>query len=362
MRKVSAYTSVLDKFILITYNPRCKKPVIAEKRFSLHEAPLVLTVHLKRFSPLGRKIGHQVAYEEQLLLQPYMSEGQYGPSYSLYGVICHAGGGPNSGHYYAYVKSRDDRWWDMNDESVSLISGPPMKTNAYMLFYIRNKGQGLEAAIQSSSSPQLVLGVQQRNGLAAGMKKRRDRGNEVEEDKGTKVSTPFIGPVLPSPLIDDDTPDTKRQRLSEIDPQATKIKTKIAAQKAKKALDSLGSYESDSDDDGAPVKATDPDSEPDLGSKNLEPAASTVLKSSPPPAPPSSSPGVSPPSFYASLTKKRKSPERSDVENVFKSNARQRLPIGNRTHGYREEKVSKGVNPFNRLNTYSKKSRKPMGI
>lgn len=253
----------------------------------------------------------------------------------------------------------------MNDDTVSPISGAPMKTNAYMLFYIRNKGQSLEAAIKSSSTPRQVLGAQQRNGLAAGMKKRRERENEEGqgEDKGMKVSTPFIGPVLPSSITDNATPDAKRQRLSETDPQAAKIKSKIAAQKAHKALASLGTYESDSEEGSTPVKATEPDSELDTNGKNLEPAATTTLsRSSPAPAPPSSSPGVSPLSFYASLTKKRKSPEASDVENVFKSNARQRLPIANRTNGYREEKVLKGVNPYNRMNTYSKKNRKPMGI
>ncbi|PCH40869.1 cysteine proteinase, partial [Wolfiporia cocos MD-104 SS10] len=117
---------------------KCKKPVTADKQFTLHEAPLVLTIHLKRFSPMGRKIGHPVKYDERLSLQPIMSDGQYGPTYSLYGIISHAGGGPNSGHYYAHVKSADGHWYEMNDESVSRQFGSPttMK-NAYILFYIR---------------------------------------------------------------------------------------------------------------------------------------------------------------------------------------------------------------------------------
>jgi ubiquitin carboxyl-terminal hydrolase 36/42 len=92
------------------FSPRCKKHVDAEKRFTIHEAPRVLTIHLKRFSPLGSKISHLVEYEDQLSLHPYMSQGQHGPGYSLYGVVCHAGGGPNSGHYYAFVKSRKGQW------------------------------------------------------------------------------------------------------------------------------------------------------------------------------------------------------------------------------------------------------------
>ncbi|KAF9443321.1 cysteine proteinase [Macrolepiota fuliginosa MF-IS2] len=113
---------------------KCKKHVNAEKRFTIHEAPPVLTVHLKRFSPLGRKIGHHVTYDEHLNLQPYMSKDQFGPMYTLYGIICHAGSGPNSGHYYAYVKSRLGKWHEMNDEVVSGLSGPPVnKKMAYIL-------------------------------------------------------------------------------------------------------------------------------------------------------------------------------------------------------------------------------------
>lgn len=48
----------------------------AEKQFTIHEAPAVLTVHLKRFTPLGRKLTQPISYPEQLSLKGYMSEGQ----------------------------------------------------------------------------------------------------------------------------------------------------------------------------------------------------------------------------------------------------------------------------------------------
>ncbi|KAA1466586.1 cysteine proteinase, partial [Dentipellis sp. KUC8613] len=142
----SSLKDALRNFVAIDYLKgadkykceKCKQKVVAEKRFTVHEAPMVLTVHLKRFSPLGRKIGHPVRYDERLSLGPYMSKGSYGPSYSLYGVISHAGGGPNSGHYYAYVKSGKGQWYEMNDDSVTRCQGAPLdKKNAYILFYIR---------------------------------------------------------------------------------------------------------------------------------------------------------------------------------------------------------------------------------
>ena len=110
----------------------------ADKQFTVQQAPLVLTIHLKRFSPMGRKIGHPVRYDEQISLQPCMSEGEFGPTYSLYGVISHAGGGPNSGHYYAHVKAANGQWFEMNDDSVMRHgSAPTSMKNAYILFYIR---------------------------------------------------------------------------------------------------------------------------------------------------------------------------------------------------------------------------------
>ncbi|KAF7352580.1 Ubiquitin carboxyl-terminal hydrolase [Mycena venus] len=223
---------------------KCKKPVVAEKRFSVHEAPMVLTVHLKRFTPMGRKIGNHVDYEERLTLKPYMSEGQHGPAYSLYGVICHAGGGPNSGHYFAYVKSRSGRWCEMNDESVSPdVPTPVNLKNAYILFYLREKGQGLDAAVNAvNSTPQTKNG----GGIAAGMKKRRVR--EEDEDTGAKVNKPFIGPQLPSPVAERPTLASNKS-----DPQADLVRKKIEAARSgsSKALAGLGEYASDSDGEEA---------------------------------------------------------------------------------------------------------------
>ncbi|KAG6830330.1 hypothetical protein H0H92_001265 [Tricholoma furcatifolium] len=304
IHRQDALKDALKKFVAIDHLKgadkykceKCKKHVNAEKRFTVHEAPVVLTVHLKRFSPLGRKIPHHVQYDEELSLQPYMSEGTFGPSYSLYGVICHAGSGPNSGHYYAFVKSKDGRWWEMNDEAVTPIGSFPHKKNAYMLFYMKKKGQGLEAAVNPTTS------AQPRPSLVSGMKKRKER-DETEEDIGTKVSAPFIGPVLPSPARDAGESESKRQKMSKnhADPQAELIKKKIASvasPKANGALTSLAAaYASESDDE------TDDDSP--------EVQKSTPNLSSPqrqPPSSPASSSPMKPSTFYSSnnSSKKRK--------------------------------------------------------
>jgi len=78
----------LDAFVAIErlagadkYNcEKCKKPVVAEKQFTIHDAPQILTVHLKRFTPIGRKLTQPVKYGEQLSLARYMSQGQVSSS------------------------------------------------------------------------------------------------------------------------------------------------------------------------------------------------------------------------------------------------------------------------------------------
>ncbi|OAX44033.1 cysteine proteinase [Rhizopogon vinicolor AM-OR11-026] len=351
---------------------KCKKPVVAEKRFTIHDAPAVLTIHLKRFSPLGRKIGHFVHYDEHITLKPFMSEGQFGPTYSLYGVICHAGGGPNSGHYYAMVRGANGMWYEMNDDSVSPHRGIPMSLkNAYMLFYIREKGQSLEAAISRPS-------MTPRN-IVAGMKKRKalDSEDDGGDDLGVKTTRPFIGPLLPSPM-GNDVEVHKKPKTDDRDPQAESIKKKIeAASKVpgpSTALTSLSQYNDDDDDDSGSSLVTPVDLKPPSSTTE-----SVTAASSSPPCPPTSPPprnssaaastssissvqsnntpssGISPSTFYASSNKndkKRKSPDYDDDEHTpQKHYARVPLHTQSSKHGHRRKSSFGGgaVNPYGRL-------------
>ena len=284
---------------------RCKKSVVAEKHFTIHDAPTVLTVHLKRFSPLGRKLTHPIAYSECLSLQDAMSEGQYGPTYSLYGVICHAGSGPNSGHYYAIIKDPRGRWMEMNDESVVGTRAPVDRKNAYMLYYIRDKGQALEMAVNGAAQSN------NKNGVVLGMKRRKasDEGDSV--DMGIKTSRPFIGP---SPTI-------HNTNYSRTDPQADAVKKKIAAVAcASKAFQNLSQYSDDDENNDTEALPTTNDNAPPTDS-----SSASNIRSSPGPltSPSTSAPSVvSTSNFYnkPSLTqpdgkKKRKSPDGDGDEN-----------------------------------------------
>ncbi|KAF5333602.1 hypothetical protein D9611_002504 [Ephemerocybe angulata] len=364
--KVETVKDALKKFVAIDYLKgadkykceKCKKPVVAEKRFTIHEAPVVLTVHLKRFSPLGRKIAHHIDYDEKLSLAPYMSDGQYGPSYSLYGVICHAGSGPNSGHYYAFVKSRDGKWYEMNDDSVTPSPPPLNKKSAYMLFYIRDKGQGLEAAVKSKSVGGREQSSQRPARITDGMKgqKRKER-EEDAEDVGVKVENPVLGPLLASPTINGDS-----KKLRGDDPQARAIKAKIEAAAAKKKVSStlsgLTQYNSD-DNDSNSDDGKDDEKEP--GEIDSSPSKDANMDSSPPKPPRTSSPngdgpnGIAPSSFYGS----NRPPKKRKSSDQWQDRGEKKRPFGTP-----KGKVQYG-NPYSGLTTYSSKNKRrraPRGI
>lgn len=333
---------------------------------------------------MGRKIGQLIRYDERLSLRDVMSEGQFGPTYSLYGVISHAGGGPNSGHYYAHVKAGSGQWYEMNDESVTRHSGAPTNLkNAYILFYIRDKGQTLQAAL---APPPVITPPVPKGGIAANMKKRKVAGSDDEDDRKLSTAKPhFIGPRLPSPPPNPSpsTPSPKKLKPDATDPQAELLKKKIASvtkppAPTSSALLSLSQYDDSSDDLGERVEmdtaGTDkvetisdhePPSTPLTSTANLpsnstpSPNASAVAPTTPTSS--SSRPFVAPvptSSFYGSSTKsvsgnddggspgkKRKSPE-LDVDSEW---ARTPMVPPQVKRKYSAQKLYTG-NPYSRLN------------
>lgn len=55
---------------------RCRKKVVAKKKFTIDKAPYVLTIHLKRFSPFNprEKIDKKVDFQPMLDLKPFISD------------------------------------------------------------------------------------------------------------------------------------------------------------------------------------------------------------------------------------------------------------------------------------------------
>ncbi|XP_022158147.1 ubiquitin carboxyl-terminal hydrolase 23 isoform X2 [Momordica charantia] len=123
---------------------RCKQKVKALKQFTVHKAPYVLTIHLKRFQSynLEEKIHKKIQFGPTLDLKPFVS-GSYADGdlkYTLYGVLVHHGGSTRSGHYYCYVRTSSGMWYALDDNRVSHVGDRTVfEQQAYMLFYVRDR-------------------------------------------------------------------------------------------------------------------------------------------------------------------------------------------------------------------------------
>ncbi|KAJ6355270.1 hypothetical protein OIU77_005789 [Salix suchowensis] len=122
---------------------RCKQKVRAKKRLTVHKAPHVLTIHLKRFHAHdpGRKVDKKVIFDRSLDIKPFVS-GSYEEDlkYSLYGVLVHYGHNTHSGHYVCFVRTSSNMWHLLNDNQVRQVSEKTvLEQKAYMLFYVRDR-------------------------------------------------------------------------------------------------------------------------------------------------------------------------------------------------------------------------------
>ncbi|XP_010265604.1 PREDICTED: ubiquitin carboxyl-terminal hydrolase 23 isoform X2 [Nelumbo nucifera] len=122
---------------------RCKQKVRALKQLTVHKAPYVLTIHLKRFGSHvpGQKIDKRVEFGPSLDLKPFVSGSYEGDlKYTLYGVLVHAGWSTHSGHYYCFVRTSSGMWHSLDDNRVVQVSERTvLEQKAYMLFYVRDR-------------------------------------------------------------------------------------------------------------------------------------------------------------------------------------------------------------------------------
>ncbi|KAF8026004.1 hypothetical protein BT93_F2735 [Corymbia citriodora subsp. variegata] len=122
---------------------RCAAYVRARKQLSIHEAPNILTIVLKRFQE-GRygKITKCITFPEMLDMIPYMTgKGDMPPLYMLYAVVVHLDtqNASFSGHYVSYVKNFRGNWFRIDDTEVQPVPmSHVMSEGAYILFYRRS--------------------------------------------------------------------------------------------------------------------------------------------------------------------------------------------------------------------------------
>ena len=114
---------------------------VVAKQIEFWKFPDVLIITLKRFTNSVRKNQCLVDFPfDNLNLSKYVVG--YDPQsfkYELYG-ICNHTGGVMGGHYYAYVKNANNKWYEFNDPRVQEIPNTQLKTsNAYCFFYRKKK-------------------------------------------------------------------------------------------------------------------------------------------------------------------------------------------------------------------------------
>jgi len=117
---------------------RCRQRVPSTKQLSVKKAPLILTLHLKRFSNDGKKDNREMTYPAEIQLPVVGVNGDTVQTlYQLYAVLVHDGYASRSGHYYAYILTPDDHWYEVNDARTEERTSEQAMAQGgvYILFY-----------------------------------------------------------------------------------------------------------------------------------------------------------------------------------------------------------------------------------
>lgn len=138
---------------------RCATYVRAWKQLSIHEAPNILTIVLKRFQE-GKygKINKCITFPEMLDMVPFMTGTvDIPPLYLLYAVVVHLDtlNASFSGHYVSYVKDMQENWYRIDDTEVHQVSmSQVMSEGAYILFYMRSSPRPQRTLTEKGSRKQ----------------------------------------------------------------------------------------------------------------------------------------------------------------------------------------------------------------
>jgi len=120
------------------YNEETKERINIRKKILFWSFPNILVIDLKRFNARNQKTQILVTFPlDDLDLTKYVigyKKESY--HYELYGV-CNHSGGVLGGHYTAYVKNANGKWYHFNDTSVSEVGLQEsiISPKAYCLFY-----------------------------------------------------------------------------------------------------------------------------------------------------------------------------------------------------------------------------------
>ncbi|KAF8658594.1 hypothetical protein HU200_059055 [Digitaria exilis] len=129
----------------------CNDYVKARKHLSVHQAPNILTITLKRFQS-GRfgKLNKRVTFPMELDLTPYMSSTDGNNLYDLYAVVVHLDmlNASFFGHYICYIKGSRGKWYKIDDCKVMVVDEEEVHAQgAYMLLYSRRTARPRPLAV-----------------------------------------------------------------------------------------------------------------------------------------------------------------------------------------------------------------------
>jgi len=120
------------------YNEELKERINIRKKIQFWSFPNILVIDFKRFNARFQKNQILISFPlENLDLSEYVvgyKKESY--KYDLYGV-CNHSGGVMGGHYTAYVKNANGKWYHFNDTIVSEVglTESIISPKAYVLFY-----------------------------------------------------------------------------------------------------------------------------------------------------------------------------------------------------------------------------------
>lgn len=119
------------------YDEKVEKKVSIKKKISFWSLPNILVVDFKRFNSKNQKNQVLITFPlDDLDLSSYVigyKKSSY--TYELYGV-CNHYGGVNGGHYTAFIKNANGKWYEFNDSTVTEMNpSHVVSPKAYCLFY-----------------------------------------------------------------------------------------------------------------------------------------------------------------------------------------------------------------------------------
>ncbi|GAU28443.1 hypothetical protein TSUD_54940 [Trifolium subterraneum] len=200
---------------------RCTAYVRARKQLSIHEAPNILTIVLKRFQE-GRygKINKCITFPEMLDMIPFMTgTGDIPPLYVLYAVVVHLDtlNASFSGHYVSYVKDLQGNWFRVDDTEVQpVLVNQVMSEGAYILFYTRSYPRP-PVEFTGKAAPQSVSDSSKHHPLEMQKPSKPGHSRHVSQ---SFVSEPSHNarPEIPTQLIDTSNGFLKRSTNRNVHP------------------------------------------------------------------------------------------------------------------------------------------------